>query len=343
MDRTAKTTNVFFGYEEIRSPRVKEWEGQQNDAYHDYRKKWEENPKSFITPDFPLHMDMESSSHCNLLCPMCGRTIHKSSWRPKRHMDLEVFKKCIDEGASKGLCALNLNNVGEPLMNPSIVDMVRHAKDSGLLDVFFHTNGTLLTKEMSLALIDAGLDRIIISVDSPYKERYESIRVGAKFEEVIQNIKDLHAARKELNSNNPLTRLNVIRFPELTESEVEDLEDLLGDYVDIIGFLEFQEYDEKKMEKPFYPEGYASSFICPMLFSRLSVFEDGDVVPCCVEMSGKLRLGNVFNETLEEIWKGDKLAKLREIHLAGRFYEVPACGACDWAVKQDLKLAKKVA
>jgi radical SAM protein with 4Fe4S-binding SPASM domain len=338
MKKIKQQSKIFYGYEEIRGPRADDWENQQGQAYNEYRQKWINYPKELYIPEFPLHIDIESSSYCNLLCPMCGRTIYKKEWRPNRHLDFEIFKKCIDQGAENGLCSINMNNVGEPLLNPKIVEMVEYASKKGLLDIFFHTNGVKLTKDMSSALIKAGLKRLVISIDSADKERYEEIRVGAKFEEVIKNVRDLYAARKELVSDNPLTRINVIRFPDLTSKGVDAIKKLLWDYVDIIGFLDFQEYNEKKLIRADYPDDYCSPFICPMLFSRLAILENGQVVPCCVEMTGKLNLGNVSEQSLLEIWQGEKLDKLRKIHKKGHFYKIDPCKKCDWAIKQDLKL-----
>ena len=79
--------------------------------YKEYRKQWRETAVSHIKTEFPLHLDIEVTSYCNLACPMCPRThrVQLGKWE-NRMMKLETFKKIIDEGTKKGLKAINLNN-----------------------------------------------------------------------------------------------------------------------------------------------------------------------------------------------------------------------------------------
>jgi radical SAM protein with 4Fe4S-binding SPASM domain len=264
--------------------------------------------------------------------------VKKGIWRENKNMSFELFKKIIDEGAREGLYAINLNNYGEPTINPHLVDMVKYAKSKGILDVFFHTNGVLLTKELSKKLIEAGFDRIMISVDSPYKEKYEKQRVGAKYEAVMQNIKDLFEERKKLGSDSPLIRVNMIKFPDLTEKELDDMKKLFLGLADVIGFLELDDNLLDKKQNPDFPKGYKSKFICPQIISRLTVLEYGAVCPCCVDIDATLKLGDANKDSLKELWNSKQLANLRKLHFSGRFYDNPTCRACDWALKEDMKL-----
>ncbi len=75
-------------------------------------------------------------------------------------------------------------------------------------------------------------------------------------------------------------------------------------------------------------------------FSRLSILEDGTVVPCCIDLDA-MKLGNIKEKSLKEIWNSDKLKKLRKLHLEGKFYQIPTCKECDWAIKEEKKLKNK--
>ena len=68
-----------------------------------------------------------------------------------------------------------LDKDGEPLINPKLPDMIRYAKESGCaIQVDTTTNGSLFNPEKNLQLIDAGLDKIFISVigvsEEPYRD-----------------------------------------------------------------------------------------------------------------------------------------------------------------------------
>jgi len=83
---------------------------------------------------------------------------------------------------------------GEPLSHPSIVDMVARVK---ALDatVELITNGTLLTREMSRRLIEAGLDMLWVSLDGATPESYADVRLGAALPEVLANLANFRRAR----------------------------------------------------------------------------------------------------------------------------------------------------
>ncbi|MBF0301235.1 MAG: hypothetical protein HQK51_21180, partial [Oligoflexia bacterium] len=130
-----------------------------SDAYSYYRHCWEEYPKKFIVSPFPIHLDIEASSRCNLRCTFCDK-LPLLTKKQLGDIDYNLFCKIIDEGAAKGLQSLKLSYRGEPLLHKKIIDMVKYAKIRGVLDIYFNTNGMLLNEDVSLKLIKAGLNRI---------------------------------------------------------------------------------------------------------------------------------------------------------------------------------------
>ena len=134
---------------------------------------------------------IEPTSHCNLHCVMCSR----NHWRneTKGHMDLALFDKLIGE-IPGSVSRIFFGGVGEPLCHPDIIYMLRRAGKTGRT-VEMITNGTLLDNEMSREIIDAGLDMLWLSLDSMEEESYGNIRVGAKFGNVMDNIKIFNARR----------------------------------------------------------------------------------------------------------------------------------------------------
>lgn len=179
----SETVPINANFHEVHhSEHYIKWLNSKSERYHEYRRKWAENPVNFIDEGYPLNLDIEASSACNLRCPMCPRTVvMKNSDKTReysKHFDFSLYQRLIDEAAKLGIYAVKLNWLGEPLMNPRIVDMVRYAKSKGIEDVIMNTNATLLTEKMSRELISAGIDRIFFSFDSPYKDAYEKIRGG---------------------------------------------------------------------------------------------------------------------------------------------------------------------
>lgn len=121
---------------------------------------------------------IELSSLCNLQCKYCiNRLIEKNTMRERRIMPEAVFeaslrwlKILVKRGTQK---EINLNGNGESLLDPDLIARTRRVKDvigdSGV--VMFCTNGVLLTRRTAIALKDAGLDRLDVSVHSAYHAR----------------------------------------------------------------------------------------------------------------------------------------------------------------------------
>ena len=74
-------------------------------AYAEYRRMWVEHPRQHKVGDFPIHLDLEITSACDLKCIMCPRTIQveEGTFRKVEHMSWELFTKCVDEGARYGV------------------------------------------------------------------------------------------------------------------------------------------------------------------------------------------------------------------------------------------------
>jgi MoaA/NifB/PqqE/SkfB family radical SAM enzyme len=84
--------------------------------------------------------------------------------------------------------------LGEPLFHPNIVEMIAQVKSLGATAELI-TNGTLLTKNLSKQLIEAGLDMLWVSLDGATSESYADVRLGAVLPEVLSNLRDFCDAR----------------------------------------------------------------------------------------------------------------------------------------------------
>ncbi|MFZ5969491.1 MAG: radical SAM/SPASM domain-containing protein [Bacillota bacterium] len=319
-------------YHEINNEIAKQWEENRSKKYKEYRKKWVENPRNFIVEDAPLHLDIEPTNACNLKCPMCPRTVliqeDKSKFKVSS-LDMETYKKIIDEAVAIGVYSIKLNWLGEPLVHPNIVDMVKYAKIKGIEDVMFNTNGVALDENMSIKLIDAGLDKIFFSFDSPFKEKYEAIRVGATFEKTLNNIKRFVEIRKEKGKDTPLTRISMVLM-ETNQDEYEKFVDLFQDIVDVVAYVEYREPVSKKTR-----EEYNEQFACSELWQRMFIAADGDVIVCCVDSQKEYIVGNIYNDTIKNIWKNEKYNKIRQFHKNGEYYKIDMCAKCDLPCKKE--------
>jgi len=298
----------------------------------EYRKKWKEWPEQFHVGEFPLFIDIEVTSNCNLKCPFCATTF-RSGKISKGYVREEYVKKIIDEGASRGLYGVKFNIRGEPLLHPKISDFVGYAKSRGLVDVYFNTNGMLLTKNMAKKLICAGLDRISISLDGYTKEIYEKNRVGAKFETVLSNIQALQALKRQMGVSHPKLRAQTVLFPEI-QADFDNYRKFWSERVDEVAYLDYKEMKIKN-------KGVSFPWACPQLWQRMAVWWDGTILPCNHDDDGLFSLGNIKQTTIENAWHSEKLGFARQSHKDGHSQQIEPCDGCYLRDSEIIKLRQK--
>ena len=156
------------------------WESQ----YLDYRNKWSELAHLQIVSEYPLLVDIELSSVCNLRCPMCyTRTDEFKKKVNTTLIDFGLYKKIIDEIGGK-VPAIRLSLRGEATLHPKFIECVAYAKDNGIKEVSTLTHGGKLTLPYFEHMVKAGIDWITISVDG-IGEVYERIRKPLKFNDLL--------------------------------------------------------------------------------------------------------------------------------------------------------------
>ena len=143
---------------------------------------------------------IEPTTACNLNCSTCVR----HSWNePSGFLDMKIYKKMIDDlTGCNTLQQISFWGFGEPLLHPGIAEMVSLAKELGVRTQII-TNALLLTREMAEALVSAGLDSIVISVDGASTESNDKIRSGASLNIIKEHIKQLRNVRRRAPFHNP--------------------------------------------------------------------------------------------------------------------------------------------
>ncbi|MFC1621032.1 radical SAM/SPASM domain-containing protein [Candidatus Omnitrophota bacterium] len=293
---------------------------EKNDnSFKEYRKRWKEWPEKFYTGDFPLFIDIEVTSRCNLKCPFCSTT-YRDKHIDKGFISFDIVKKIIDEGAENGLYGVKFNYRGEPLLHKEICKFVSYAKDRGLVDVYFNTNAVLLNGDTAKALIEAGLDRISISAEGYTKDIYEKYRIGSDFERVLSNIINLQNEKKKRGVQYPRVRIQTVLLDELKDS-MEDYERFWSKIADEVAYLDYKEMKDRKKRLHF-------PWACPQIWQRMQVWWDGTILPCNHDDEAGLRLGNIKDTTIKEAWNSDFLNSIRDKHKNGLAHEMPSCDGC---------------
>ena len=284
----------------------------------------------------PQSLVVEPTLLCNLKCLTCDAELRE---RTREQMTLAQFEHII--GQFPYLQRLNIQGVGEPIMNPAFFDMVKAAKSRGIY-VYFNTNGTLLNQKRVERLVDAEPDLVRISVDGADRDTYEHFRVGARFDEVMENIRRVASSVTErttvgiwfLAMKENLHQLPLM--PELARSVgvgnlfVQTLhswgrEELAQNVVGKMGisrekFLSMIDETRKKaLENNVVLNLVSDMFgqqekrLCPWPWFSTYVTVEGHITPCCVQGANPevIKFGNIHEESFKEIWNNKKYQAFR--------------------------------
>lgn len=285
------------------------------------------NPASTLAQleAFPSYFEIETVNACNARCPMC--TI--DDWdRRDGLMDDELFVKIAGEISehTDTVKRVQLFRDGEPLLDKKLALKTEMLKSAGVKKVGISTNAALLTKSKSRALLEAGMDEVILSIDSLVPATYESIRKGLRFDEVFANVHDFIYERDRQGSTCQAW-VRMIRqeankhewpmFEAYWRKIVRDSDRV--DYRNIHNWgtqlKDFRQIAPANVVKP-----------CVALWSLMVIFADGQVPRCNVDYNNKHPVGNVRDSSIAELWQGQIQNALRTQHLRGERTDI--CKGC---------------
>jgi len=297
-----------------------------------YRDLYEKASNLEIITDYPIQIDFELNASCNMRCPMCPISAESAKGKgPKTWFPISLYKELVEDGVKRGLKAIKLNYVNEPLIRKDLIDFIAYAKEVGVLDIYLSTNGLLLSESMAKNLILAGLTRIQISIDAHTSVIYDQVRPGGNLEKIQKNIINLMALKNKLGSILPLVRVNFVRT-ELNEHELGEFMEYWSGRVDMIGVQEFvkppisshlivSKTSEKKRER---------GFRCSFPFKQVVITNEKKILPCCTFWGEHLALEQncVDSESVIKAWNSPGMNSLREMHLKGEYWKSEICKKC---------------
>jgi hypothetical protein len=281
----------------------------------------------------PAVIYIEPTNDCNLRCVMCPRSNVK---KPVGYIDFDLYAGIVDQIAGTGMpVTVYLHLSGEPLMHPRISDMVAYAKGAGVRRVGFSTNATLLTGNLSRALVDAGLDFLTVSMDSSTGSRYcaaDAAAVGGVDDAVL----GLLEARRSAGRDRPTVRMRIIDMPSVSDL-IETFRrkwEGVADEVQVQPFLTWggqirvpgRTIDDADLDR---------RTVCLNALAQVAVQHDGQVSFCCLYMDsagdGSGIIGDLRRQSLADVLASDRRRAVVEAMFRHDWPAVSYCAACpDW-------------
>lgn len=277
----------------------------------------------------PRRIQIEPTNRCNFTCGYCRRT----HWaRPEGDMHLERFREVLDRLPE--VSHVHLQGVGEPLLNKDLPAMIRCSRLRGAR-VGTTTNASLLNMKKAKALLDTGINRINLSVDTLESADFSRLRPGLSMERVLANITTL----AELRYNGGYKDIDLAFALVTVQPAIESLSSIIG----LAAELGLDEVYLQNLNGSFLPAKYLAkespgdsdyeyyreatqsaqalaarlgirflppvmgvpdySWRCRWPLHGCNITWDGFVSPCCLQPDPDvLHFGNLFEMDFEEIW-----------------------------------------
>ncbi len=279
---------------------------------------------------------IEINGGCNYSCQMCPQSAPEGrgkNWLKK--LSLKNFEAIIEELSDKGLNVVNLEGSGEPTLNPNLDEYVKIVKKYGA-KAFMFSNGYKMHGNFMKKVVDAGTDFFRFSIIGYNKETYKAWMNSDYFDIVINNLHEMQKYVDQSGSNCDVSTYHLIMDNDNVDYEVEQYRKIVDsarvqteiwkmhNWSGVYQPPEERTGEIKTCGRPFSPD----------VVVRAGGEKDkwGAVVPCC-QVLGRdddAILGHASEESIEDIWTGDKYEELRQQHLTGNYPDF--CKGCDFLI-----------
>lgn len=274
----------------------------------------------------PTFVSVEPAAICQLRCPECpvGQAGGISpANRQDRLMKYETWSKLLPQIAPFSH-TIQFYFQGEPLLNPRLPKMIHEAHQLGMYTIV-STNAQALTPQWALLLVQAGLNRIIISLDGLSAESYNAYRVGGSLQQTLQAINNLRL--QKASKHFPIIELQCLRL-KTNEHEWTSLQrsfrQLGADWL-VFKSAQFYNYQNGHPLMPSNPK-YSryikkkdglyhlrkQSSACLRLWTGCVVTTSGQVLPCCYDKQHLHSFGNIYSEPLKQLFHSAKANAFRQ-------------------------------
>ncbi len=279
---------------------------------------------------FPSAILLEITNRCNLLCNMCPRN---QMAREELDIDINIFKKVVDEISHHPIAGLWLYNIGESMLHPQFFEMLNYLKKYPMIHpLWLSSNGVELTQQNTEKLLHSPLDFLNISLNAMDQESYKKISPKSDYNLVKGNLNYFLKRKKEHHLRKPFLRIQMVDQPEV-HGQIERFLAEWGPKVDIINinqlerFLNQQEIPTNRE----ITEKTVNNFEPCKRIGRgfMYIYSNNKVNFCAVDFNCTNCIGDVSTSTIEEIWNGELFTKMYNDIKSQRFEKNPQCLNCN--------------
>lgn len=295
--------------------------------------------------DTPMAFGISVSQACNIHCEYCLHSLSNKELSEKKfalkNMEWKVFETILDQlkDFPDRIKSISMVGQGEPLCNPSFSEMVKSVKEADVADdVSVITNALLLDRDRIESIIDAGLDRMFISLQGMSAEKYKEV-CGAdidfdKFVETLTYLYQYSRGKCKINIKIADIALEtgdkekfLQTFGEICDRiHIETIKPLYADvdYGNMLG------HNVSDMTTTRFGRPHKKQKACYLSFYMMCVTPNGEIRPCGAPFQSCEGLGNIFDTTLVKAWNSEERKDFLLDMLSGKRFDNSICKECDY-------------
>ncbi|HOK08336.1 MAG TPA: radical SAM protein [Candidatus Hydrogenedens sp.] len=286
----------------------------------------------------PQRIQIQTQTGCNGRCVFCPNEQFIKAHLPTGRMPKELFCSIIDQ-----LATLNPHRImpylqNEPLLDERLPELVEYIhKKMPKVTTLVVSNGTRLNNEMGEKLIESGLKRLKVSLQSLNDEVNQQL-MGYPAKPVIENIIIFSNLLKKKQSDMDFRVSTIVTSKN--EKEIDEMKKLWGKYGirlvlsslenrggNISNVLELSNTPEMRLRRG-----------CIRPTRDMCILFNGKVVLCCVDWLRTVILGDLNEKSITEIWNSPRLQMIREgLNMEDCCHLPEICRNCSEAVENYRK------
>ena len=257
----------------------------------------------------------------------------------------EIMIKALEPIGNRNV-DLEVSAMGEPFTHPKCDDyMFLARKMAPKANVTFVSNGSTINEERANKIVDSGIDVFQFSLDSGSPETYKWLTGSNAYDDVCRKLEKLVEIRDKQNAKHLKIQTHIMGLKE-QEHEFEPFvakwskivdQAIVRDYGNWAGRVDDNGITPVTANEDLPQDRYP----CAWLWYCTKIEPDGNVIKCFQHGVGDEKnpdvIGNIMDESFEDIWKGQKMRAYREAHLKNQYDDCSLCGNCQvWSLFYDV-------
>lgn len=285
----------------------------------------------------PEEVSIEATNVCNFKCSFCPQSDPKHhDFIPRTYLDLGAAKTILANLRNSGIKTKTLHWTldGEPFMNKRFAELCETALQYGFSNMYFATNGMLLTEDVIQQLPSHSGAKYTFTIDFAGDQTYfEEVRgTNNSWQRICANIDGILSDQRWQHIRIEIEDISTYKFadPADLQKRFESLQHLFKDpYRRLKIFHKTFHNATGLVDKPAAGKSNGRYHLCPYPWTSLFVASNGDVVACCRDLRRQTVLGNLLQQSLTEVWNGEAFITLRKNLVEGHPERSAVCDGCD--------------